>query len=209
MTDISNYFEIFLLNNYFFLRKKWGFDRKNQVIFTHFTQSLPTSAVGSHPALSLWERERERSEASMAANSGFQLFSSSGDLANFGFGFAGDSPQEALHPPPPSVEVLPSEVRIRFPSKSIEGIPQYRTFLGFSLILMLFSVVQVSENVKFTVEPVNMGGLTLLKVSLPMVFFGCLEWGDFFPFEVNEEHKNGNETTFVSLVDSEWSIWRL
>ncbi|KAI6693964.1 hypothetical protein NL676_021674 [Syzygium grande] len=75
----------------------------------------------------------------MAANLGFQLFSSSGDFASFGLGFAGDSPQEALHPPPPSVEVLPSEV---------------------------------SENVKYTVEPVNLGELTLLKgrVSTQEVF---------------------------------------
>ncbi|XP_030533878.1 histidine protein methyltransferase 1 homolog [Rhodamnia argentea] len=80
----------------------------------------------------------------MAANSGMQLFSSSGDFADFdfgfGFGFAGDCPQEAaFHPPPPSVEVLPSEV---------------------------------SQNVKYTVEPVNLGELTLLKgrVSTHEVF---------------------------------------
>ncbi|KAK3414686.1 hypothetical protein EUGRSUZ_H00019 [Eucalyptus grandis] len=75
----------------------------------------------------------------MAANSGFQLFSSSGDFANLGLGFAGDSPPEAPHPPPPCVEVLPSEV---------------------------------SENVKFTAEPVHLGELTLLKgrVSTQEVF---------------------------------------
>ncbi|XP_024022420.1 histidine protein methyltransferase 1 homolog [Morus notabilis] len=78
----------------------------------------------------------------MAANSEnrssetFRLFSSFGGNFNFGFGFY-DSP--AVPPPPPCVEVLPTEA---------------------------------SSSVKYTVEPVNLDGLTLLKgrVSTKEVF---------------------------------------
>lgn len=74
----------------------------------------------------------------MATNPSFQLFSSSSDKPSLGLGFL-DSSEPPLSPPPPSVEVLSSEV---------------------------------SSSVKYTVEPVNLDGLTLLKgrVSTKEVF---------------------------------------
>ncbi|TYI61176.1 hypothetical protein E1A91_D10G154300v1 [Gossypium mustelinum] len=65
----------------------------------------------------------------MATNTSFQLFSSSKDKPSLGLGFL-ESSEPQLPPPPPSVEVLSSEV---------------------------------SSSVKYTVEPVNLDGLTLLK----------------------------------------------
>ncbi|XVF84561.1 hypothetical protein PTKIN_Ptkin17bG0046800 [Pterospermum kingtungense] len=74
----------------------------------------------------------------MATNPSFQLFSSSNDKPSLGLGFL-ESSEPPLVPPPPSVEVLSSEV---------------------------------SSTVKFTAEPVNLDGLTLLKgrVSTKEVF---------------------------------------
>ncbi|KAK9287994.1 hypothetical protein L1049_016439 [Liquidambar formosana] len=80
----------------------------------------------------------------MAANSEksgletFRLFSTSDEKIQLSLGFL-DSSETHLPPPPPCVEVLPSEV---------------------------------SSSVKYTVEPVNFGGLTLLKgrVSTQDVF---------------------------------------
>ncbi|MBA0570529.1 hypothetical protein Golob_004170, partial [Gossypium lobatum] len=65
----------------------------------------------------------------MATNTSFQLFSSSKDKPSLGLGFL-ESSEPQLPPPPPSLEVLSSEV---------------------------------SSSVKYTVEPVNLDGLTLLK----------------------------------------------
>ncbi|XWS35194.1 hypothetical protein CRYUN_Cryun21dG0105200 [Craigia yunnanensis] len=74
----------------------------------------------------------------MATNPSFQLFSSSNNKPNLGLGFF-DSSEPTLSPPPPSIEVLSSEV---------------------------------SSSVKYTVEPVNLDGLTLFKgrVSTKEVF---------------------------------------
>ncbi|KAL4289838.1 hypothetical protein GQ457_14G012590 [Hibiscus cannabinus] len=65
----------------------------------------------------------------MTTNGSFQLFSSSDDKPSLGLGFL-ESSEPPLPPPPPSIEVLSSEV---------------------------------SPSVKYTVEPVNLDGLTLLK----------------------------------------------
>uniref|UniRef100_M1A0C1 Uncharacterized protein n=1 Tax=Solanum tuberosum TaxID=4113 RepID=M1A0C1_SOLTU len=71
----------------------------------------------------------------------FRLFDEKSQ-SGFGFGFGSgflDGPEKPLPPPPPSVEVLPS---------------------------------QVSSNVEFNVEPIDLDGLTLLKgrVSTKEVF---------------------------------------
>ncbi|KAG8481201.1 hypothetical protein CXB51_026021 [Gossypium anomalum] len=73
----------------------------------------------------------------MATNTSFQLFSSSNDKPSLGLGFL-ESSEPQLPPPPPSVEVLSSEV---------------------------------SSSVKYTVEPVNLDGLTLLKISFLVFAF--------------------------------------
>lgn len=116
----------------------------------------------------------------------FRVFSSSGETFNFGFGFF-DSPARPLPPPPPSVEVLSTEV-FSILSRSLlffvvvvvhsrvahaPCFTMFRVcleeklgiFLGF-LSLIELVVKQASTSVKYTVEPVNFDGLTLLKVTL-------------------------------------------
>ncbi|KAE8708753.1 hypothetical protein F3Y22_tig00110332pilonHSYRG00116 [Hibiscus syriacus] len=65
----------------------------------------------------------------MTTNGKLQLFSSADGKPSLGLGFL-ESSEPPLQPPPPSIEVLSSEI---------------------------------SSSVKYTVEPVNLGGLTLLK----------------------------------------------
>lgn len=90
----------------------------------------------------------------------FRLF---GDKPTSGLGFL-DFPEKPLPPPPPCLEVLLSEVLFFYKHTFVFEQKDTINCL-ISNQLCTKSKLQVSADAKCSMEPVNVAGLTLLKVS--------------------------------------------
>ncbi|KAK6255249.1 hypothetical protein QUC31_016914 [Theobroma cacao] len=100
----------------------------------------------------------------MATNSSFQLFSSSSDKPNLGLGFL-DSSEPPLPPPPPSIEVLSSEV-----SSSVRCTVEPVNLDGFTLLKGRVSTKEVFGLPNSDLVPGKYeGGLKLWEGSLDLV----------------------------------------